>query len=124
MDSKGSILIIDDNPVHLELYRMILEQAGFKGVPLLVSYGGMQFPGAESVDAVLVDYRLGPYMTAINAVQQVRERFPTVPILILSDLYDPPSDTAPYVQAFVRKGNPEDLLTALRQVLETPPPES
>jgi DNA-binding response OmpR family regulator len=118
MNPKSSILIVDDNPVHLELYRMIVEQAGYRGLPVLVSYNGMQFPHAEPVDAILLDYRLGPHMSCFNAVKQVRERYPSVPILILTDLYDPPSDTAPFVQAFVRKGNPEDLLLALRGVLK------
>jgi DNA-binding response OmpR family regulator len=121
MGAKASVLIVDDNPVHLELYRMIVEQAGFRGIPLLVSFGGMEFPLGDPVDAVLLDYRLGPDISGINAVKQVRERYPQVPILILSDQYDPPSDAVPYIQGFVRKGNPEDLLSALRQMLSEPP---
>jgi DNA-binding response OmpR family regulator len=120
MDAKATILIVDHNPVHLELHRMIVEQAGFRGVPMLVSYGGMEFPPSEPIDAVLIDYRLGPYISGFNAVMEVRERYPSVPILILSDLYDPPSDAVPYIQGFVRKGNPEDVLSALRQVLREP----
>ncbi|MGB6692332.1 MAG: response regulator [Terracidiphilus sp.] len=120
MAPKSSVMIVDDNPVHLELYRMILEQAGFRGVPVLVSYGGMQLPDDESVDAVLLDYRLGPHISGYNAVLQVKERYPTAPILLLSDLYDPPTEAVPHVHAFVRKGNPEDLLAALRGVLNKP----
>lgn len=117
MNPKPSVLIVDDNPTHLELYRMIVEQAGFTGLPVLVSYSGIQLP-AEPVDAVLLDYRLGPHMTGYDAVMKVRGQYPATPILILSEMYESPSDTAPYVQAFVRKGNPEELLTALRGVLK------
>lgn len=116
MNEKASILIVDDDPLHLQLYRMIVESAGFKGLPVLVSYRGMDFPNGESVDAALMDYRLGPHLTACNAVKQVKERYPSIPILILSDMHDAPADTAPLVQGFVRKGNPEKLLSKLHEL--------
>lgn len=120
MSSKSSVLIVDDNPVHLELYRMIVEQGGFRGLPVLVSYTGLQFPHGEEVDAVLLDYRLGPYMTSHNAALKIREQYPAAPIFLLSDLYEVPTDAAPYVHSFIRKGNPEELLAALRGVLNKP----
>jgi hypothetical protein len=49
-------------------------------------------------------------------VKQVKERYPAIPIVILSDLYDAPADTAPLVQGFVRKGNPEQLLSTLQEL--------
>ncbi len=123
MDSKATILIVDDDPLHLEIYGMILERAGFRGLPVLVSYAGMEFPDGEPVQAALVDYRLGPSLSACSAVQKVRERYPSAPILILSDMYDAPADTAPLVQGFVRKGNPEKLLIALRNLIYASQPE-
>jgi DNA-binding response OmpR family regulator len=123
MDSKATILIVDDDPLHLEIYAMILERAGFKGLPVLVSYDGMDFPDGEPVHAALVDYRLGPNLSACSAVQRVRQRYPSAPILILSDMYDAPADTAPFVQGFVRKGNPEKLLSALHDLIHANPPE-
>jgi DNA-binding response OmpR family regulator len=120
MDPKSSVMIVEDNPIHLELYRMIVEQAGFRSVPVLVSYSGMQLPADEAVGAVLLDYRLGPYMSGFDAMLQLKERYPSAPILLLSDLYDLPSEAAPHVHAFVRKGSPEDLLLALRGILNKP----
>ena len=117
MDSKTTVLIVDDDPLHLQIYGMILDGAGFKGLPALVSYEGLEFPDGETVDAVLLDYRLGPSISAVSAVQRVKERYPTAPILILSDLYDAPADTAPFVQGFVRKGDPGKLLSALHHVI-------
>ncbi len=123
MDSKATILIVDDDPLHLELYGMILEKAGFKGLPVLVSYAGMEFPDGETVHAALVDYRLGPSLSACSAVQKVKDRYPSAPILILSDMYDAPADTAPLVQGFVHKGNPEKLLSALHDLIRAKQPE-
>jgi CheY-like chemotaxis protein len=118
MNPKASVLIVDDNPIHLELYRMIVEKGGFKGLPVLVSYGGMQFPENEPVHAVLLDYRLGPHLTVYDAARQIGHRYPDAPVLLLSDSYDAPSDTALVVQAFIRKGNPDKLLSTLHELLD------
>lgn len=117
MPLKASILIIDDDPVHLQIYRLVLESAGFRGLPVLVSLRGMNFP-EEEVHAVLLDYRLAPNISARDIALEVKARYPTVPILILSDMHEAPADTASIAQAFVRKGNPEKLLATLRQLIE------
>ena len=118
MAQKASILIIDDNPVHLEIYRMVVETAGFRGLPVLVTLAGMNFPDGEAVHAVLLDYRLAPNISACEVALEVKKRYPSVPIVILSDMYEAPADTAPIVQAFVRKGQPEKLLAVLRDLIE------
>lgn len=120
MSSQANILIIDDNPVHLEIYRLIVEKAGFVALPALVSHSGLEFPDGETVDAVLLDYRLAPNISAFEVAVKVRGRYPSVPIVILSDMYDPPADTAPLVQGFVRKGNPETLLATLGELTRSP----
>ena len=48
----------------------------------------------------------------------VRERYPAASIVILSDMYDAPVDTAPFVDGFVRKGNPAQLLSMLRELVQ------
>lgn len=58
-----------------------------------------------------------------SAVQKVKDRYPSAPILILSDMYDAPADTAPLVQGFVHKGNPEKLLSALHDLIRAKQPE-
>ena len=117
MPFKASILIIDDDPVHLQIYRLVLESAGFKGLPVLVSLRGMDFP-EEDVHAVLLDYRLAPNISAREVALEVQARYPKAPILLLSDMHEAPADTAPIVQAFVRKGNPEKLLATLHKLIE------
>jgi DNA-binding response OmpR family regulator len=120
MNSKANVLIIDDNPVHLEIYRLIVEKAGFVGLPALVTLSGLEFPERETVHAVLLDYRLAPNISAYEVALKVRGKYPTVPIVILSDMYDPPADTARLVQGFVRKGNPEKLLSTLGELTRGP----
>jgi DNA-binding response OmpR family regulator len=116
--SKKTILIIDDDPIHLQIYRLILESAGFVGLPALVTTRGVDFPESAEVDAVLLDYRLAPNLSARDVAQVVRERYPAASIVILSDMYDAPVDTAPFVDGFVRKGNPAQLLSMLRELVQ------
>jgi DNA-binding NtrC family response regulator len=116
MNRQASILLIDDDPAHLQIYRMIVETAGFRGLPVLVSMRGLEFPPNEPVDAVLLDYRLAPNISATDVAKRVRQQYPSAPIVLLSDVYDAPPDIAPLVQGFVRKGNPALLLTTLREL--------
>lgn len=116
MNRQTSILLIDDDPAHLQIYQMIVETAGFRGLPALVSTRGVEFPQDEQIDGVLLDYRLAPNISACDVAGQVRQRYPSAPIVLLSDVYDVPADIAHLVQGFVRKGNPALLLSTLRDL--------
>ena len=120
MPPTASVLIIDDDPVHLQIYRFIVESVGFRGLPVPVTLRGLKFPDDEPVNAVLLDHRLPPNISVRHVALQVKARYPSAPILLLSDLGDLPADVAPFVQAFVRKGNPEKLLETLRSLLAQP----
>jgi DNA-binding NtrC family response regulator len=117
MNEQHTVLMIDDNPAHLEIYRLIVESAGFRGLPALVTSRGVDFPDKEAIDAVLLDYRLALNISAADVAQRVKGRFPGAPIVLLSDMYDAPADIAPLIRAFVRKGNPEKLLHTLHDVI-------
>jgi hypothetical protein len=60
-----------------------------------------------------MDYRLSGQLTAVQAAEMVQQRYAGAPIIVLSDVYDLPTDIAPYAQAFVRKGEPAKLVDAL-----------
>ena len=68
------------------------------------------------IGVVVMDYRLG-IASPITIAQQVRAIFPLAPIIVLSDVFGMPTDIAPYVQTFVRKGDPEHLLSEIRSAL-------
>lgn len=112
MDSKASVLIIDDDPAHLRIYGWIVAAAGYEALPALVTLNRIDFPDAR-VDLILMDYRLTTQLTAVQAAEMVRARYPGVPIVVLSDVYDLPADIAPYARAFVRKGEPAKLVDTL-----------
>ena len=112
MGDATRVLIIDDDPTHLKIYGWIVAAAGYEALPALVTADRIDFPDTTA-DVVLLDYRLTGQIKATEAVAQTRSRYPEVPIIVLSDLYDLPADVAPLVQAFVRKGEPALLVETL-----------
>lgn len=114
--SNPSVLIIDDDPTHLRIYSWIIEAAGYRALPALVTSESIDFP-AQSADIVMLDYHLVGQITAVEAANQLKQRFPKAPIIVLSDAFALPEDIAPLVQGFVRKGHPAKLVDTLAQYL-------
>lgn len=122
MDGKTSVLIIDDDPAHLRIYGWIVAAAGYHALPALVTANRIEFPDAQA-DVIVMDYRLSTQLTAVQAAEMVRTRYPGAPIVVLSDVYDLPADIAPYAQAFVRKGEPAKLVDTLSRFPRNPSAE-
>jgi DNA-binding NtrC family response regulator len=118
MKDATKVLIIDDDPTHLRIYGWIVAAAGYEALPALVTADRIDFPD-RAADLVLMDYRLTSQISAVEAVAQTRGRYPEVPIIVLSDMYDLPADVAPLVQAFVRKGEPAQLVNTLSRFPRT-----
>lgn len=119
-----TVLIVDDDPSHLKIYSWIVERGGYRTVPLLAWGKHLVIPESESIDLALLDYRLGEDLTAADVVQQVRTAFPGAPILVLSDLMYMPEDMQEHATAFIRKGNPAQLLETLATYLKPGPEQA
>ncbi|MGA2216831.1 MAG: hypothetical protein ABSG51_02005 [Terracidiphilus sp.] len=113
MPTNPRVLIFDDDPSHLEIYGMIVQRAGFDFFPVLVRFSGADPIPDSGVDLVLLDYRLNSVTTAPEIAQQVRSKFPDAPIILLSDFWSPPADVAPFINQFIRKGEPAKLMEVL-----------
>lgn len=123
MQDHNGVLIIDDDPVHLQIYGWILKSAGFLPFPALARSNGVDIPANQGIDVVVLDYRLTGGLKATDAAKLVKEAFPDAPIILLSDIYGVPDDIAPYVKAFVRKGEPEKLIATVRKYAQLPDEE-
>jgi|SRR6185312_2178130 len=120
MQDARAVLIIDDDPVHLQIYGWILKGAGFSPFPALARNDGVDLPAGQKIDLVVLDYRLTGGLNATDAAKLVSEAFPEAPIILLSDLFGIPDDIAPYVKAFVRKGEPEKLIATVKKFANLP----
>lgn len=116
------MLIVDDDPSHLKLYSWILQRGGFQSITALVQGESVDLP-QQRIDVAVLDYRLGPQLTACDVAQRLRIDFPSMPIVVLSDLPWMPDDVAPYASGFVRKGEPQQLLDMIGSVVGGPPQE-
>ena len=117
MPPSPTVLIVDDDPSHLQLYRWVLERGGFRALTALVKNGRVDFPDDPRIDVAVLDYRLGPELTAVEVAQRLRVDSPSMPIVVLSDMPWMPDDVAPYASGFVRKGEPQQLIDTLSSVL-------
>jgi CheY-like chemotaxis protein len=62
MLASASVLIVDDDPVHLRIYGWIVEAAGYRALTAPVRSTGVQLP-EEAADLVLLDYNLAGQST-------------------------------------------------------------
>lgn len=120
MQSRASILVVDDDPVHLRIYGWIMNAAGFRAVTAQVLSNEVCLPDEDHFDVAVLDYRLTGILTAVEAARQIERRYPNVPIVILSDMFEMPDDIAPYARKFVRKGEPEKLIATISSLLADP----
>lgn len=115
--SHPKVLIVDDDPMHLEIYGLLIKQAGFESLPLLVRFTGTEIPRNQPIGLALLDYRLNSTRTSPEYAQEIRSLYPRIPILVLSDLWALPTDIAPFVTGFLRKGEPARLLETVTDYL-------
>jgi len=113
----SKVLIVDDDPAHLEIYGLLIRQAGLEAVPALVRFVGADLPQDEPIGLVLLDYRLHSLKSSAELAEEIRQLYADVPIIVLSDLWSLPDDMEPYAAEFVRKGQPAKLLDTVCRFL-------
>ncbi len=67
-----TILIIDDDPLHLKIYTWILQRQSYKCKTALVNSTSVELPADSAIDLVLLDYRLSSSLNALDVIRQIR----------------------------------------------------
>ena len=114
------VLIVDDDPSHLEIYGLLLKQAGYEPVSALVRFTGAEFPTEQNINGIILDSRLNSLEKSSDLARQMRVRYPHAPIVLLEDGLWPSEEIAPYVDSSVRRGEPAELLDTLSRVVVKP----
>lgn len=118
MLDRPNVLIIDDDPSHLKLYSWILEGQGFTALTTLVGTQAPTFDDHPEVNLVILDYSFRTGVKATEVAQNIRKRWAEMRIVVLSDMMWMPDDIAPLANGFVRKGEPEQLIAKVTEMME------
>lgn len=112
------VLLLDDNPMQLQMRGAVLREAGFsvacagtaEEALALLPPAGRDFP----VDVIVTDHIL-PGLTGSNFVRRVRELSPALPIIVISGMSEAEGEYAGLNITFLRKPcPPESLIKHLR----------
>lgn len=90
-ESRSVILCVDDETVPLTLRRFVLEKSGFEVIPASSAAEALDILKARAVDLVLTDL-LMPGLNGLELARKIKERTPTLPIILLSGVNEVPED--------------------------------
>jgi PAS domain S-box-containing protein len=100
------------------LRKLLFERQGHQVFTAPDGPSGLDIFQSESIDAVIVDYRM-PKMDGAVVAEKLKELRPAVPIIMLSGENDVPNQAKQNVDAFVTKGgSPAVLLEAMASLLK------
>ena len=103
MAEKHTILCVDDEPVGLEVRRMLLERAGYKVFTALDGPTGLEIFTREPIEAVVLDFSM-PGMNGGEVARIMRGVKPNIPILMLSAYTSLPAEVHGLVDLTMTKG--------------------
>ena len=118
---RGKVLVIDDEEAIRKSLRMVLEYEGYDYAEAASGPEGIEAVRREAPDAVLLDIKM-PGMDGLEALQAVRSRDATTPVLMISGHGDIPTAVEAIHKGaydFLEKPLESDrVLTALRNAIE------
>ena len=119
------ILVIEDEEKALDLYREMLERAGYDVLCASDGEEGAEIYRREEVDAVVTDLFM-PRKDGVEMIRELRREFPEVRVLAITGVRGRfsrlPAAEAVGAQKTLLKPFPmEEMLDALRELLEEEP---
>jgi two-component system, OmpR family, response regulator QseB len=116
-----TVLCIDDLPQALELRKATLESQGYSVKLASNGYDAMKTLEESSVAAVLLEYKQEG-MDAEAVACHIKQRFPNLPIILLSAYAEMPERILWLVDDYVMKSElPERLISILERTRRLPP---
>ena len=112
--TNENVSCIDDHPLLLEHRRSTLEILGYRVRIATNGHAAIKILEETSADAVLLEYRLEG-IDAEAVAYQIKQRFPRLPIILLSAYFDMPERILWVVDEHLMKS---ELPEGLRRVIE------
>ena len=83
MTHQPTVLVIDDEPAHRLMVRVVLGEAGFKVLEADNGSSGLASLRSKPVDVVLLDMRM-PGMSGLDVLQKMHEEAMATPVIMLT----------------------------------------
>ena len=99
-----TILCIDDEELGLEIRKMVLEREGYVVLTARDGATGISIFESQQVDAVVLDYAM-PGLDGGQVAAIMRQRKPTIPIMMLSAYVALPESVMNLVDVSATKGD-------------------
>jgi CheY-like chemotaxis protein len=90
-ESTAVILCVDDEPNSLVLRKLVLEKAGYEVVTANSAALALDVLTSRQVNLVLSD-QLMPGQTGTELARQIKTRWPTIPVILISGVNEIPVD--------------------------------
>jgi CheY-like chemotaxis protein len=112
-----TVLCIDDEELGLEIRRMVLEREGYAVLIAQDGKSGLSIFESEPIDVVVLDYAM-PGLDGGQVAALMRQRKPSVPILMLSAHVELPESVKRLVDISATKGEGAlSLIDSLKDLL-------
>jgi CheY-like chemotaxis protein len=114
MDSRTTVLYVDDNPRSSRLLAGVLEQCGFRVIAKTDPVDALALSRRSSFDLGLLDYEM-PTMSGARLAREIKDLMPDLPVILLSGRTDLPPSELEFVDAHFGFGTSlDDLLWTMR----------
>jgi len=114
MDSRTTVLYVDDNPKSSRWLAGVLEQCGFRVIAKNDPAEALALCRRSSFDLALLDYEM-PVMSGARLAREVKFLMPDVPVVLISGRAEIPSTELEFVDAHFGFGTSlDDLLWTMR----------
>jgi CheY-like chemotaxis protein len=112
------ILCLDDQPIHLQVRKMLLEQFGCEVVAVHDAQSCLIAATETRFDVALIDYHLGTEITGEDVAKDMRVCAPGTALVMLTGDPKIPDSAKASVDAVVIKGSssPEDLFFTIQEL--------
>ncbi len=119
MDSRTTVLYVDDNPRSSRLLAGVLEQCGFRVIAKNDPAEALTLSRRCSFDLALLDYEM-PVMSGARLAREVKFLMPDLPVILISGRTEIPSAELEFVDAHFGFGTSLDDLLWTMRILVTP----
>ena len=102
--SSPRILCVDDDPAMQEYLVWKLRHSGFHAVTVSSGRDALRYAETEPIDLFVLDFEM-PEMNGEELAEELRRRWPDIPLLLISGNGAVPESTRNLVDRFVHKGD-------------------